>query len=120
MKNILINSSKGFTEKSIDVIAWEKSVYKPTPTTIEAATALYDKHSVEEITKRDAEDRTFDKTVNAVDEIISHSRENSKKSIIFLTGIPGSGKTLVGLDIAANKQNVEKKNMGFIFVVLQI
>ena len=110
--NILINSSKGFSEKTIDVTAWEKSVYQPTPTTIEAATALYEKHSVEEITRRDTEDRTFDKTVKVIDKIISHSKENSEKSIIFLTGIPGSGKTLVGLDIAANKQDAQKKEHG--------
>ncbi len=84
----------------IDVIKWESGRYCPTPTIIEAAMALYNNHSVSDITRSDASATNLSQTSAAISGIISSSRENSHKSICFVTGVPGSGKTLVGLDIA--------------------
>lgn len=84
----------------IDVNEWEKGRYCPTPTIIEAAMALYNNHSVSEITRRDASATNLSQTSAAVSEIIKSSREDSYKSICLVTGVPGAGKTLVGLDIA--------------------
>jgi hypothetical protein len=109
---VLLEIAKEFNEKPINPIDWENSLYKPTPSTIDAATALYEGHTVEEITREDEHDRTFHETVRTVDEIITHSKTNSKKSIIFVTGIPGSGKTLIGLNIAANNQNYDQGEHG--------
>ena len=85
---------------SIDTAAWEAGRYHPTPTIIEAAMALYGGHKVEEISRKDAGDENLAVTSNTVDEIIKTSKSNSWKSICFVTGVPGAGKTLVGLDIA--------------------
>ncbi|HAL44500.1 MAG TPA: hypothetical protein DCP47_01035, partial [Phycisphaerales bacterium] len=79
---------------------WENGRYCPTPTIIEAAMALYKGHSVEEISRNDATSINLSKTSEAISEIIKHSSQNSKKSICFVTGVPGAGKTLVGLNIA--------------------
>ena len=87
-------------EQSIDCSAWENSGYKPTPTIIEATLALYNGHSVSEISRSDANAVNLSETSNSVAEIIARSKEKSEKSIIFVTGVPGAGKTLVGLDIA--------------------
>ena len=87
-------------EQSIDCRAWEDSGYKPTPTIIEATLALYNGHSVSEISRSDANAVNLSETSNSVAEIIARSKKNSEKSIIFVTGVPGAGKTLVGLDIA--------------------
>ena len=84
----------------IDVNKWEKGRYCPTPTIIEAAMALYNNHSVSEITRSDASATNLRQTSAVVSEIIKSSRENSRKSICLVTGVPGAGKTLVGLDIA--------------------
>jgi hypothetical protein len=85
---------------NIDVNEWEKGRYCPTPTIIEAAMALYNNHSVSEITRSDASATNLRQTSAVVSEIIKSSRENSHKSICLVTGVPGAGKTLVGLDIA--------------------
>jgi hypothetical protein len=84
----------------IDRIQWESGRYSPTPTIIEAARALYKGHSVEDISRKDASAINLSDTSKAITEIIRFSREESQKSICFVTGVPGAGKTLVGLNIA--------------------
>ena len=84
----------------IDSVKWNKGRYSPTPTIIEAAMALYNRHSVTEISRSDASAINLTSTSNSVSEIIRISKERSQKSIIFVTGVPGAGKTLVGLNIA--------------------
>lgn len=102
-KNIsyLINKTidKYPNEEDIDS-NWINSPYAPTPTIIEAARALYNNHSVENITRHEADKVTTDRTINYILDIIRYSKENNTKSICFVTGVPGAGKTLVGLDVA--------------------
>lgn len=93
----------------IDIDFWEKSTYKPTPTIIEAATALYKKHNVEEISRSDSGAENLSSTSNCISNIIDFSKENNKKSICFITGVPGAGKTLAGLNIANLRSNYEKE-----------
>ena len=84
----------------IDGNKWEEGRYHPTPTIVEAAMALYAKHSVEEISRSGAEGENLSRTSKAISNVIESSRAGSKKSICLITGVPGAGKTLVGLDIA--------------------
>jgi hypothetical protein len=79
---------------------WEKGRYEPTPTIIEAAMALYKGHSVSEISRHDASAINLSDTSDTVSDMIRLSKEKSQKSICFVTGVPGAGKTLVGLNIA--------------------
>ena len=79
---------------------WIISPYAPTPTIIEAAKTLYENHTVENITRHEADKVDTDKTISYVLDVIKKSKENGKKSICFVTGVPGAGKTLVGLDVA--------------------
>ncbi|MBI5189588.1 MAG: DUF2075 domain-containing protein [Nitrospirae bacterium] len=92
----------------IDANEWEQGRYCPTPTIIEAAMALYNGHSVENISRSDAGAINLTKTSEAISEIIEYSRNESKKSICFVTGVPGAGKTLVGLNIAT--KHIDKDN----------
>jgi len=92
----------------IDPESWESGRYQPTPTIIEAAMALYNGHSVDEISRSDASAKNLRETSTSISEIIQYSRSNKKKSICFVTGVPGAGKTLVGLNIAT--QNIDKNN----------
>jgi len=90
-----------FTEgMEINPEQWERGRYQPTPTIIEAALALYNGHSVSEISRSDASAINLSSTSDAVSNIIEEASKKSKKSICFLTGVPGAGKTLVGLNIA--------------------
>ena len=79
---------------------WIISPYAPTPTIIEAAKTLYENHSVENITRHEADKVTTDRTIAYILDVIQHSKANQEKSICFVTGVPGAGKTLVGLDVA--------------------
>lgn len=84
---------------------WFNSIYKPTPTIIEAAQALYRGHTVEEISRSDAGAINLSKTAKVISEIINDSKQNGIKSICFLTGVPGAGKTLAGLNLANSWHN---------------
>ena len=95
--------------ENIDSLYWENSIYKPTPTIIEAATALYKKHNVEEISRSDSGAENLSVTSNCISNIIDFSKNNNKKSICFITGVPGAGKTLAGLNIANLRSNYEKE-----------
>ena len=79
---------------------WIISPYAPTPTIIEAAKTLYENHSVENITRHEADKVSTDRTIAYILDVIKDSKQNQKKSICFVTGVPGAGKTLVGLDVA--------------------
>lgn len=84
----------------IDPISWENSPYSPTPTIIEAAQALYNKNSVDAITRHSAGAKNLSETSSCVESAISHARTKQSKVICFVTGVPGAGKTLAGLNIA--------------------
>lgn len=93
----------------INVKNWENSIYKPTPTIIEAATALYKKHNVSEISRSDSGAENLSVTSECISEIIDYSKNKSRKSICFITGVPGAGKTLAGLNIANLRSNYEEE-----------
>lgn len=87
-------------EEVINTSEWENGRYSPTPTIVEAAQALYRGHSVESISQSDAGAVNLTKTTSRVSEVIKNSKTNKRKAICFVTGVPGAGKTLVGLDVA--------------------
>jgi len=88
---------------------WQRGRYRPTPTIIEAATSLYRRHSVKEIARHDAGAKNLAQTSEAVARIIERSRANGWKSICLVTGVPGAGKTLVGLDVATRFQDAKSE-----------
>ncbi len=90
----------------IDGGAWGAAPYEPTPTIIEAARALYARHSVEAISRHDAGAKNLRVTSVGVEEIIERARVNREKSIVFVTGVPGAGKTLVGLNVATRRRTM--------------
>ncbi|MFZ4387446.1 MAG: DUF2075 domain-containing protein [Chthoniobacterales bacterium] len=85
--------------------SWVCSPYQPTPTIIEAAQSLYSRHSVEAISRHDAGARNLAITSKRVEEVIEQAARNQEKHIIFVTGVPGAGKTLVGLNVATKKRD---------------
>lgn len=91
------------TDPAIDVIVWRGSGYRPTPTIIEAAEALYRNHAVEEISRSDAGAKNLQSTSEKIAQVIEHSKQTGRKAICFITGVPGAGKTLAGLNIAAKR-----------------
>lgn len=90
---------------NINAESWYRGGYQPTPTIIEAATKLYRDHSVLEIARSDATAINLDVTTSRIDTVIESSRTHNWKSICFVTGVPGAGKTLVGLNVATKHQD---------------
>lgn len=87
---------------------WINSLYMPTPTIIEAAQALYLGHNVEDISRNDASAKNLNQTTKAINKIIDYSKAHNRKSICFITGVPGAGKTLAGLNIAVERQKISE------------
>jgi len=105
----IINSVLHFADgESIDSNIWAAGKYSPTPTIIEAAIALFNKHTVEEISRNDASAINLAITSKTISEIIDKAKLNNDKIICFVTGVPGAGKSLVGLDIANKHLDKEK------------
>jgi DUF2075 family protein len=106
--NILLDVAKIVHAGPISAKVWESSIYKPTPTIIEAAQALFRNHSVKEISRADAGAINLSHTSNAIAEIIETAKANKQKSICFVTGVPGAGKTLAGLNIAIERLKTDE------------
>lgn len=85
---------------------WINSLYMPTPTIVEATQALYLGHNVEDISRNDASAKNLNQTTKAINKIIDYSKAHNRKSICFITGVPGAGKTLAGLNMAVERQKI--------------
>ena len=107
LKDILESFLDNYSQ-AIDVEYWENSIYKPTPTIIEAAQALYKGHNVKEITRADAGAINLSRTADCINSIIENSKSKKLKSICFVTGVPGAGKTLAGLNIAVERMKTDE------------
>lgn len=107
--DVLVHAGATTSDPSLGA-DWVISPYSPTPTIIEAAKKLYENHSVEDITRHEADKVSTDRTIAYILDVIKISREKGEKSICFVTGVPGAGKTLVGLDVAVKQsyQNGDK------------
>jgi len=111
LKEAIKNTLLFFNDAEIiDVEEYAGGSYSPTPTIIEAAIYLFNNHSVEEITRSDAAAINLTTTTAAISEIIDFAKSNNRKVICFVTGVPGSGKTLVGLKVATAHLDKEKGN----------
>ena len=99
-KVVTISSMYGDDEK-IDFEKWFNSPYYPTPTIVAAAVEAYSSHNLSAIARSEAGQNDIDLCENKINEVIDYARDNRKKCVCFVTGVPGAGKTLVGLDVVA-------------------
>lgn len=104
VSNIVKSFRKNYT---LDINSWIDSRYVPTPTIIEAAQALYRNHTVSDISRNDAGAKNLTATTKAINKIIDKCKRKKKKAICFITGVPGAGKTLAGLNIANERHQHE-------------
>ena len=108
LRKAIATTLQYYDGEPINPQVWGQGGYQPTPTIIEAAIALYSGHSVQDISRNDAGAINLKETSAVIQEIIQKSKAQNQKSICFVTGVPGAGKTLVGLNIAT--QNIDKDN----------
>jgi len=99
----VIPAIKWAADQVAEPLCWSQSGYRPTPTIVEAALALYRQHDVKEITRSEAGADNLGLTAARVDQIIEHAKSANRKVICFITGVPGAGKTLAGLNIATSR-----------------
>ncbi|HZT73216.1 MAG TPA: DUF2075 domain-containing protein [Terriglobales bacterium] len=98
-------------QPALDAATWADSPYWPTPTIVEAARALYSQHSVEAIARSDAGAKNLHRTAARLRELAAGAQREGKKAMGFVTGVPGAGKTLVGLDLATRRgDDVERSD----------
>lgn len=83
----------------LDAAVWDNSAYRPVPTIIEAARALYGGHDVREIAHSHAGAINLTLTSDRLVSLIQEAREHRRKTVCFVTGVPGAGKTLAGLNV---------------------
>jgi hypothetical protein len=107
LESMLIQLTSTIKTVPLRFTNWLDSRYMPTPTIIEAAQALYRGHNVKEISRSDAEAYNLSQTADAINEIVDRSKSYREKSICFVTGVPGAGKTLAGLNIANTRHNFD-------------
>jgi hypothetical protein len=105
LRKILDLVLRKYAQPSVEVHAWSSAPYQPTPTIIEAAQSLYSRHSVDAIARHDAGARNLSITSARVEQLIDEAARQKRKLIIFVTGVPGAGKTLVGLNVATQKRH---------------
>lgn len=106
LRELIESVSRQTPRHVVAVSEWALAPYRPTPTIIEAARALYARHSVEEIARSDAGAQNLSVTTQCVEDIIAKAKGNGEKVVCFVTGVPGAGKTLVGLNIATQHRTL--------------
>lgn len=102
------------TPLSLDTAGWGRASYRPSPTIVEAARALYARHSVDAISRSDADAVNLRDTSRCVEEILQRAKTQRQKAIVFVTGVPGAGKTLVGLNIATQHRGADDTHAVFL------
>ncbi len=83
---------------SLDGEAWLAAPYRPVPTIIEAATMLYARNGVAEIASARADTANLTRTAEAIRRAVRRAQAEGGKRLVLVTGIPGAGKTLCGLN----------------------
>lgn len=99
---------------ALEAQVWSRASYHPTPTIIEAARSLYAQHSVEAIARFDAGAQNLHVTSRRIEELVDEAQAKRLKRICFVTGVPGAGKTLVGLNLATRREEDEPTHAVFL------
>jgi hypothetical protein len=94
-----IQAAIGPPSVPLSPLAWEAAPYRPVPTALEAATLLYRRHSVAELAEARADAPNLTRTTAAIGRAIEAARRDGAHCVVFVTGDPGAGKTLCGLNV---------------------
>lgn len=103
-------SDKYGDDEPIDFERWFNSPYYPTPTIIAAAVEAYRTHELSAIAQSEAGQENINSCEAKIAEVIEYAKTTGKKCVCFVTGVPGAGKTLVGLDVVAKNQDNDAEN----------
>ena len=99
---------RGLSERgrwNFDAATWDASASAPTPSVVECARRLFEGHDVREISHAHADNT--DVALGCLREAVEAARDKQQRVICFVTGVPGAGKTLVGLNAAYRQEMIE-------------
>jgi hypothetical protein len=113
-RSVIDGALTNVTGTVVNAEAWARASYHPTPTIVEAARALYAQHSVEAIARFDAGAQNLHVTSRRIEELVVEAQQEGRKRICFVTGVPGAGKTLVGLNLATRREEDEPTHAVFL------
>jgi len=113
-RGTLESALRAVTGVTVDAEVWSHASYHPTPTIVEAARTLYAQHSVEAIARFDAGAQNLHVTSRRIEELVDEAQAKGLKRICFVTGVPGAGKTLVGLNLATRRETDEPTHAVFL------
>ena len=103
--------SKDISREQIDMNNWLYSPYCPTSNIVDAARKLYANNKVEDINRSDAKGEDLIRTTKTLLDLIDKAKANREKYLCLVTGVPGAGKTLIGLSVATkHKEDESSKN----------
>ena len=105
LREVIESALRQVSGTQIDFDNWAAAPYRPTPTIIEAARSLYAQHTVDAIARYDAGAKNLQTTSERIEQIVDDARTRQRKAICFVTGVPGAGKTLVGLNVATQRRD---------------
>jgi hypothetical protein len=114
LREVLDRVTEQLAGERLDETRWSLAPYRPTPTIIEAARALYARHGVEAIARHDAGALNLRVTSARVEQLVEEARRDRRKVICFITGVPGAGKTLVGLNVATLRRDADQTHAVFL------
>jgi hypothetical protein len=100
LQDLLHNVTKNIprTSRPLVIAAWDAAPYRPVPTIVDAARMLYGRHDIADIRQARADVGNLARTTDAILAAVRDAKTNSHHTVIFVTGIPGAGKTLCGLN----------------------
>ena len=107
---LTVQRAAGNQSAKLNPETWNNSRYFPVPSIIEAASAIYHSHNVEDLSSFRAGKDDLDATESAIVRAVDDAIQRGAKKLLILTGVPGAGKTLAGLN--AVHQIVRKLNLG--------
>jgi hypothetical protein len=113
-RSVLEAALRAVSGTAVNAETWSRASYHPTPTIVEAARALYAQHSVEAIARFDAGAQNLHVTSRRIEELVDEAQAKGRKRICFVTGVPGAGKTLVGLNLATRREENEPTHAVFL------
>jgi hypothetical protein len=94
------------TTPPLDGAAWANAAYRPVPGIIDAARLMFARHGVEDIAAARADTANLTRTTAAIRQAVAEARETGRRYVVFVTGIPGAGKTLCGLNVVFGEDKI--------------
>jgi hypothetical protein len=109
-------AQKHYGEPQPSIADWNRGSYRPVPTIVEAAIGMFAEMQVDDIAKAGCDPINLTATVETIRKIVVESAQSNKKTVCFVTGVPGAGKTLAGLRLVHDRDLREVTESDSVFL----